>query len=76
MQINSLVLHPELTFNAVKVMSATTHVERARLSDRITEWIAANPTLDIVEILITQSSDSAFHCLAFTLFYRTPTERA
>jgi hypothetical protein len=72
MQANRLVLNPELSFNAVKVMSATTHVERARLSERVTEWIASNPANSLCEIVISQSSDSAFHCIAFTLFYRTP----
>ena len=71
-QANHLVLNPKLAFNAVKVMSATTHIERARLSERVTEWIAANPANALVEIVISQSSDSAFHCIAFTLFYRAP----
>ncbi|MGB1015075.1 MAG: hypothetical protein ACPG4T_13150 [Nannocystaceae bacterium] len=56
-------------FNAVKVFSATKAWEREQISDRITEWIAKNPAAVIVDKIVTQSSDSEFHCLTITLFY-------
>lgn len=59
----------EVLFNGVKVFSATKHQERDLLGEKITEWIKANPKKKIVDKVITQSSDSAFHCLAMTIFY-------
>jgi len=56
-------------FNGVKVFSATKAWEREQISDRITEWIAKNPGAVIVDKIVTQSSDSEFHCLTITLFY-------
>jgi len=59
----------ELTFNGVKVFSATMFADRDRLGDRVTEWIAANSHLKVTEMIVTQSSDAAFHCVAITVFY-------
>jgi len=56
-------------FNGVKVFSATMVQDRERLGDRITAWMQKNPGLDVREIVVTQSSDEAFHCLAMTVFY-------
>ena len=61
-------------FNGVKVFSATMVAERERLGDRITTWLAANPKLLLVEIVVTQSSDYSFHCRALTVFYWAPSE--
>ena len=43
--------------------------ERDQLGEKITLWLAANPSIEIVDKIVTQSSDEAFHCLAITLFY-------
>ncbi|MBK6848016.1 MAG: hypothetical protein IPG96_10945 [Proteobacteria bacterium] len=59
-------------FNGVKIFSATMAQERDRLGERITEWIRQNPSFEIVDTIVTQSSDEAFHCLAITLFYWEP----
>jgi hypothetical protein len=59
-------------FNGVKVFSATMAQDRDKLGERLTEWLRQNPELDVVECRVTQSSDSAFHCLAMTIFYRDP----
>ena len=56
-------------FNGVKIFSATMAQDRDRLGERITEWIRAHPEYKIVETVVTQSSDEAFHCLAFSIFY-------
>ena len=60
---------PATRFNGVKVFSATMAQERANLGDRITEWLRARPGLEVADTVVTQSSDAAFHCLAFTIFY-------
>ena len=62
----------ERAFNSVKVFSATMMNDRAKLGDTVTEWIQKNPHHNISEIIVTQSSDEAFHCLAMTVFYFDP----
>jgi hypothetical protein len=57
-------------FNAVKVFSATMFQERDQLGEKISAWIAANPSYEVIDIVVTQSSDAAFHCIAITVFYR------
>ena len=57
-------------FTAVKVFSATKAKDREELGEHITSWLRANPDVQIVEKVVTQSSDSEFHCLTITLFFR------
>lgn len=59
-------------FNGVKVFSATMAQERDRLGDRITDWMREHPSFEIVDTVVTQSSDEAFHCLVITIFYNEP----
>ncbi len=65
-----LVLRPDLQFNGVKVFSATMFADRDRLGEKVTEWIAAHPSFEITQFVVTQSSDASFHCVAITVFYR------
>lgn len=58
-------------FNGVKVFSATKAWEREQISERINDWIRENPKFEIIDKVVTQSSDSEFHCLTITLFYRS-----
>ncbi len=61
-------------WTGVKVFAATMANERERLGDKITSWIRQYPQYEVVDTVVTQSSDEAFHCLAITLFYyETPT---
>jgi hypothetical protein len=57
-------------FTGVKIFSTTLARDRDQLSERITGWLQANPGLEVVDHVVTQSSDMAFHCLTFTFFYR------
>lgn len=59
-----------MSFSGLKVFSATKAREREDLGSRITQWIRENPQLVITDKVVTQSSDSEFHCLTITLFYR------
>ena len=59
-------------FNGVKVFSATMHGDRDRLGESVTMWLAERPRLEVVDVVVSQSSDEAFHCLAITVFYREP----
>ncbi len=56
-------------FNGVRVFSATMASRRAILGEGVTQWLAEHEHCDIVDIVVTQSSDAAFHCVTITLFY-------
>ena len=55
-------------FSIVKVFSATKSKDREKLGERVTAWLEANPTLEVVRTSVTQSSDHGFHCLTLILF--------
>lgn len=55
-------------FDVVKVFSATKAVDREQLGEKITDWLARETNLHVVDKIVTQSSDSEFHCLTVTLF--------
>jgi hypothetical protein len=57
----------------VKVFSATKAKERGTLGEAVTQWIRVNPKKEIIDKIVTQSSDSEFHCLTITLFYKDET---
>lgn len=68
-------------YTHLKVFSATKAVERERLGETVSDWLAimrdqhrsggAVPGLrfQVVDTVITQSSDSEFHCFVITVFY-------
>lgn len=56
-------------FNGVKVFSATMAQERENLGEKVTAWIRDHQDYKIVDTIVTQSSDEAFHCLAITIFF-------
>jgi hypothetical protein len=57
-------------FTGLKVFSTTLARDREGMGDAITRWIRDNPNLEIVDKVVTQSSDKEFHCLTITLFYK------
>ena len=59
-----------MEFNGVKVFSATVAADRDQLGEKVTAWIRSHPKCTIVETEITQSSDSRYHCLTITVFYK------
>lgn len=60
------VSSPAITM--VKVFSASKRRDRNRLGEEVTAWLAEHPTARIVDKVVTQSSDSDFHCISITLF--------
>jgi hypothetical protein len=68
-QSGQLVVRKDVKFNGVKVFSATMVADRDQLGEKVTAWIAANQACKVTDIVITQSSDEAFHCIAITVFY-------
>jgi hypothetical protein len=61
---------PPVTFTGVKVFSATKAREREELGETITRWLRANADLEVVDKVVSQSSDDEFHCLSIVFFYR------
>jgi hypothetical protein len=59
-----------MQFTGVKVFSATKAKDREELGEAITRWLQANADLEIVDRVVSQSSDNEFHCLTIVLFYR------
>jgi hypothetical protein len=59
-----------VTFTGVKVFSATKAKEREELGETITRWLRANADLEVVDKVVSQSSDDEFHCLSVVFFYR------
>jgi hypothetical protein len=66
---NGVTLHTDRQFNGVKVFSATMFADRERLGDQITAWLADHPQVKVTQMVVTQSSDAAFHCITITVFY-------
>ncbi len=64
----------EKSFDGLKVFSATKAKERDVLGETITEWLAKNPGISVVDKIVTQSSDNEFHCLTITFFYKGKVE--
>lgn len=58
-------------FDGVKVFSATMVRDREVLGEKVTDWIRSQRRLEIVDKIVTQSSDESFHCITITLFYRS-----
>lgn len=71
-ELGSRVFRSDVMFNAIKVFSATMLQDRSMLGDKVTDWIASHPNCTVTEMVVTQSSDAQFHCIALTLFYREP----
>jgi hypothetical protein len=64
-----LTLRRDVRFNGVKVFSATMVADRDQLGEKVSAWMAANSHLKVTDIVVTQSSDEAFHCIAITVFF-------
>jgi len=65
-----LKLRTDVKFNGVKVFSATMVADRDQLGEKVTAWMTQYAeTRKVTDIVITQSSDEAFHCIAITVFY-------
>jgi hypothetical protein len=64
-----LTLRRDVKFNGVKVFSATMVADREQLGEKVTAWMHANPNKKVTDVVVTQSSDEAFHCIAITVFY-------
>jgi hypothetical protein len=57
-------------FTGIKVFSTTLARDREAMGENITKWLRENPNAEILDKVVTQSSDKEFHCLTITFFYR------
>lgn len=57
-------------FTGVKVFCASVFPHRARLGETVTEWMAAHPEIELVDMVVTQSSDALFHLISICVFYK------
>lgn len=64
-----VTLRRDVKFNGVKVFSATMVADRDQLGEKVSAWMNAHSHLKVTDIVVTQSSDEAFHCIAITVFY-------
>lgn len=62
-----------MQFTGVKVFSATKAKDREELGETVTRWLKSNPEVEMVDRVVSQSSDNEFHCLTIVLFYRQKT---
>lgn len=53
-----------------KVFSATMAKERGALGETITSWLRSKPGITILDKIVTQSSDEAFHCLTVLIWFQ------
>lgn len=44
--------------------------DRDQLGEKVTRWVSDNAQVQVTEMVVTQSSDASFHCIAITVFYR------
>ena len=74
-QSGQLILRKDKIFNGVKGFSATMVADRDQLGEKVTAWINANSARVVTDLVVTQSSDEAFHCIAITVFYHEEIQR-
>ena len=43
---------------------------RARLGETVTQWLEAHPEIELVDMVVTQSSDANYHCVSICVFYK------
>lgn len=58
-----------MAFDTVKTFCATLVQQRNELGERVTAWLQSHREIRIADIIVTQSSDAAYHCLTVTVFY-------
>lgn len=60
-------------FNGIKIFAATVIAHRHVLGEEVTRWLADarshRPGFRLVDVVVRQSSDAAFHCLTICLFF-------
>ena len=59
-----------MSYDAVKVFTATKAKEREALGEVMTAWLRRmEGEIEVVDTKVIQSSDQQFHCLTIVVFY-------
>lgn len=59
-----------MSYNSVKVFTATKAKEREALGEVMTAWLRRmEGDIEVVDTRVIQSSDQQFHCLTIVVFY-------
>jgi hypothetical protein len=61
-----------LPVNGVKVFAATTIRARQELSEQVNVWFQEHGAITVFDVIVNQSSDSAFHCVSIAILYWDP----
>ena len=59
-------------FDGIRVFSATMFAQRQTLGETVTRWLEEareRPGFEVVDIVVRQSSDNAFHCISIIIFF-------
>jgi hypothetical protein len=67
--MNNAATGPMPGLRGVKCFSATMQRERDSLGEKVSAWLA-DSRYEPLSVVVTQSSDEAFHCLTITVFYK------
>lgn len=60
-----------MSYDAVKVFTATKAKEREALGEVMTAWLRRmEGEIEVVDTKVIQSSDQQFHCLTIVVFYK------
>ena len=65
---------PVQKFNGVKIFSTTMVAQRQQLGETVTQWLDGQLEIQLVDLVVTQSSDTSHHCLTISVFYHEPRE--
>lgn len=64
-----------MSYNSVKVFTATKAKEREALGEVMTAWLRRmDGEIEVTDTRVIQSSDQMFHCLTIVVFYRVYTD--
>jgi len=59
-------------FDGVKVFSATMYAQRQVLGEAVSQWLEEarrRPDFKVVDVVVRQSSDAAYHAVSIVVFY-------
>ena len=60
-----------MSYDAVKVFTATKAKEREALGEVMTAWLRRmEGEIEVIDTKVIQSSDQQFHCLTIVVFYK------
>ena len=59
-------------FDGVQTFVATMYAQRQVLGETVSQWLEEarrRPGFEVVDVVVRQSSDEAYHCISIIVFY-------